>query len=846
MKSCRKNEIEWLSVMRGLNILLVVMGHAHLIDLATNEPFPMMEQFNSYLVPIRMPLFIFCSGGLLFLSRINKKWTILNLYHDKARRLLYPFVFFVTFYYLLKIAMNTFVKTKVDYSWLDFLTSFAIYNNHPSVHLWFLAVLMWLMLLYPLFYWLNQSNKRMMVFMAFCIALYFVDINPNPNKNYFYLFTLNHYLVYFFAGIFFFRFRLYDYFTNWWTTLLFVVLYIITYLMEQWFLTSITGIFVAVSLSRQIAKFRPELFSSFRESIYQIYLISLIFQGLVELVIWPRFYYPQIVLLFYMLSILMGIYIPVIISKMAERTNYRWIQLTLGLKTTLLFIVWALLPIRLLADTSDQINYPPPVNTQLDKTNLPIVFIDTRYGRSTNRIIYKDIRIAVRMKIINNADGINYGDTIAHPNQTVDYEGWAAIRHRGSSSYKWSPKKPYNFKTMKTADVNGEKQKTELLGMPKDHTWLLQASYGDRSMLRDVLVFQLARPWFDYTPRCRYCEMVLDDIYYGIYILTENIRKGEHRLNLDDPGLSGDELTGGYQLQIDRNNEPHFTSKYPAVDSHGNIYDTYNEIYLQYKHPDLEEMDSLQVDYIQRRVEQMEDVLASDDFTNPDTGYSQYLDPLSFIDQQLSQEFSGNVDGYRLSTNIYKHRDSQDPRFKTAIWDFDLAFGNSNAANAQGTDFWRYQNSYLTNENAHNKVPFWWMRLMEDPAYVKQLKERWTQYRQSNYNDQYITATIDSITSLLRKDGALERNSMAWNLFSDETYDMEIDRVKKWISKRVAWLDEQLEYDPTNIIMPSASFNKTIVGYYSIKGMRLSQPPRQGICIVRYSDGTSKVIIRNR
>jgi spore coat protein CotH len=219
---------------------------------------------------------------------------------------------------------------------------------------------------------------------------------------------------------------------------------------------------------------------------------------------------------------------------------------------------------------------------------------------------------------------------------------------------------------------------------------------------------------------------------------------------------------------------------------------------------------------------------------------------MSFIDQQLSQEFSGNIDGYRLSTNIYKHRDSQDPRFKTAIWDFDLAFGNSNVANAQGTDFWRYQNSYLNSENAHNKVPFWWMRLMEDPAYVRQLKERWTQYRQNNYNEQHITATIDSITSLLRKDGALERNSIAWNLFGDETYDMEIDRVKKWISKRVAWLDEQLEYDPTNIIMPSASFNKTIVGYYSIKGMRLSQPPRQGICIVRYSDGTSKVIIRNR
>lgn len=498
------------------------------------------------------------------------------------------------------------------------------------------------------------------------------------------------------------------------------------------------------------------------------------------------------------------------------------------------------------AANSDPNNFPPPVSMQLEETNLPILFIDTRCGDTVTHTIYRYNRIAVRMKIINNADGINYGDTIAHPSQTIDYEGWVAIRYRGNTSFNWSDKKPYNFKTMKTADVNGEKQKTELLGMPKDHTWLLMAPHGDRSLLRDVLVFQLARPYFDYTPRCRYCELVLDGIYYGIYVLTESIRKGKHRLNLDDPGLVGDELTGGYQLQIDRDDEPHFTSKYKAIDSNGNTYATYNEIYLQYKHPDYEDMDSLQVDYIQRRVNQMEDALASDDFTNPDTGYQQYLDPMSFIDQQLSQEFSGNVDGYRLSTNIYKHRDSQNPRFKTTLWDFNLAFGNSNAANAQGTDFWRYQNSYLTSTNAYNKVPFWWMRLMEDPAYVKQLKERWKQYRQENYNTAHIEVTIDSIVTLLREGGALERNYTIWKLFKNSTYDMEIDLVKQWIQKRIAWMDEQLEYDPTNMMIPSDSFNKTIVGYYNIKGIRLSQPPRQGLYIIRFSDGTSKVIIVNR
>ena len=508
--------------------------------------------------------------------------------------------------------------------------------------------------------------------------------------------------------------------------------------------------------------------------------------------------------------------------------------------TSLLFAFYAT-PAR--CDYYDDTNFIPSIDTtKIDHTNLPIVFIDTSCGDSTIHVIHKDYRIAARMKIISNADGINYGDTIAHPDQTVDYEGWIAIRYRGNTSLTYSPKKPYNFKTMKGSDIDGEKQKVELLGMPKDNTWVLLAPYGDRSLLRDVMVFQLARPWFDYTPRCRYCEMILDGVYVGIYILGENIRKGKHRLNLDDPGLSGDSLTGGYQIQIDRDNEPHFTSKYLAVNSSGKTYTAYNKIYLQYKHPDYEDMESVQMDYIQRRVDQMEDVLASDGFMDPDTGYCQYLDPMSFIDQQLSQEFSGNIDGYRLSTNIYKHRDSQDPRFKTALWDFDLAFANSNSANAQGTDFWRYQNNYITNYNAYNKVPFWWMRLMEDPNYVVQLKERWAQYRQSNYSNEHIEVTIDSITSLLRADGALERNNTTWSMFKSTTYDMEIDRIKQWIRNRVAWMDEQLEYNSSGIFIPYGEINQEIVGYYNLQGKRLPGP-QKGLIIVKYKDGKSRKIV---
>ena len=504
-------------------------------------------------------------------------------------------------------------------------------------------------------------------------------------------------------------------------------------------------------------------------------------------------------------------------------------------------LLLTVVPTAMAANSADDNYQPLNTSVTIDRTNLPIMFINTQH-----QVIDMNRRTAARMTIINNADGTNYGDTLAHPHQTVDYDGWISIRYRGNTSFTYSKKKPYNLRTMATDDPNGKKRTAALMGMPEDHTWALLAPYGDRTMLRDVLVWQLARPYFDYTPRCRYCEVVLDGVYYGVYLLAESVRKGKHRLDLPDPGLSGDALTGGYQLQIDRKEEPHFTSQYMAVDRHGKTYEGYNEIYLQYKHPDYEELFPKQAEYIEQRVNQMENALAADYFRDPDVGYRQYLDSMSFIDQQLSQEFAGNIDGYRLSTNIYKQRDSQDPRFKTVLWDFDLAFGNSANANAAGTDFWRYQNNFLTNTNAYNKVPFWWMRLMEDPLYVEALKARWLQYRSENYSDAHIETTIDSIATLLRQGGALERNAVAWSMSQGSAYDAHVNSLKNWIGRRVAWMDRQLDLPVATGMShrKAPAWDKHIVGYYNLQGLPMRQP-RQGIVVVKYADGSSaKIVIR--
>ena len=526
------------------------------------------------------------------------------------------------------------------------------------------------------------------------------------------------------------------------------------------------------------------------------------------------------------------------------------------LQTTLLFLLAVLAPSAAIADEWDRNNYAPSdKSVTIDHTNLPIVFIDTRNGGTTRNIIHKDYRIPVRMKIINNADGVNYGDTLAHPDQHTDYEGWVGIKYRGNSSFTYSDKKPFGFKTLKTNDVDGKKEKVELLGMGKDNDWVMLAPFHDRSLIRDVLMYTLARPYFEYTPSMRYCEVILDGIYYGIYMLGEKAGKGKYRLNLEDPGDSGDELTGDYHIQIDRNDEEHvYTSKYKGRLKNGSVMSQHNKVYYQYKFPEYDDMipdHPAQLDYLHQQIDAMEDAFNSRNYTDPETGYRKYVDVQSFVDQLLSQEFCFNNDAYRLSTNLYKRRDSQDPRFKTTLWDFNLAFGN-NLYESIGKGTWGIYNTTIKEIACENPIPFWWAKLMDDPAFVQQVKQRWYEYRQTNYAEEHIMQTIDSLTMMLGADGALKRNFQVWPVLNEEiwltpspprnnTYEKEIQSLKDWIVDRVAWLDDQLGYDATGITRPQENVGKQMDSYYNLNGVRVNKP-QSGPVIVRYKDGTSRLV----
>ena len=495
-------------------------------------------------------------------------------------------------------------------------------------------------------------------------------------------------------------------------------------------------------------------------------------------------------------------------------------------------------------------NYKPTNQyVNLSQTNLPIVFINTG-----NAMILKDDRIAARMMIIYNGEGeLNYADTLAHPSQKTAYKGRIGIKYRGNSSFYNSDKKPYSFRP---ENESGKKQEVALLGMGADSDWCLLAPYSDKSLIRDVLTFQLAKPYFEYVPTGVHCEVVLDGTYYGVYVLSERVRQGVNRLNIPKPGITGDDLTGGYHVEVDRDDEVVYTSKYqPEYSSGLKIYG--KTISYQYKHPEYEDLTREQKDFLRGRIDAFENSLAAENYKDKQNGYRKHIDVTSFIDYMLSTEFARNVDGYRLSTSLYKHRDSVDPRFKMSLWDFNLGFGNANYNDGWNTRSWAYKmNDIAPNEG--QLIPFWWQRLLSDPDFVQEMKTRWTTYRNTNYSEANIMHVVDSLTNNLNKEDAQYRNALAWprwgqwvwpNKFVASSYTEEINYIKDWIKERLAFMDgtlytdvETLQVNPVSVYPNPVPRN----GVLKIKGeniLTIKLINMQGIQYIRKDSSTDELSV---
>lgn len=416
-------------------------------------------------------------------------------------------------------------------------------------------------------------------------------------------------------------------------------------------------------------------------------------------------------------------------------------------------------------------------------SNLPIVVINT-----LSQTIQDDPKITCDMGIIYNGTGIrNY---MTDP--FTDYNGKIGIEIRGSSSQMF-PKKSYG---VETRDALGFSNNVSLLGMPAENDWILYAPYTDKSLMRDVMVYQFGNDCGRYAPRTRFVELVINGEYMGVYVLEEKIKIDNGRVDIAslNPGDTlGDELTGGYILKIDKftGGSDYFMSTY--------LSPTGSQIPFLYHDPEGLELHPLQQNYIQGFIQDFEDALFGPSFNDPVTGYRGYIHVGSFIDYFLANEFSRNVDGYRLSTYFYKDKNSNDSLLHIGpLWDFNLALGNADYCDGGLTTGWAYEFDLVCGGDGY-QIPRWWYRLLEDTVFVNELKCRYLDLRSGILSDTYLMNQIDSMANVL--DESQQRNYLKWpilgmyvwpNNYVGNSFQEEIDYLKNWVIQRMTWLDANM------------------------------------------------------
>lgn len=385
----------------------------------------------------------------------------------------------------------------------------------------------------------------------------------------------------------------------------------------------------------------------------------------------------------------------------------------------------------------------------------------------------------------------------------VSYEGNMGIEIRGASSQLF-PKKSFGFETRDSAN---EDLDVSLLGFPEEEDWILYAPYSDKALMRNVLIYDLSRDMNQYATRTEFVEVTINDSYQGVYVFMEKLKRDSGRIdinNLKEDENSGEDVTGGYILKIDKTSGSNLGEGYNEQNSFASAVSPPNatlgqEINFLYEEPDAEDITSEQKTYISDYVAQFETALASDDFANPETGYEAFIDVDSFIDFFILNELANNVDGYRIST--YMHKDKNEKLKMGPIWDFNLAFGNADYCDGGSTNVWAYQFNQRCSQDFY-LVPFWWERFLQDPAYVAKLQARWNELRGSSLSNGAILSKIDSYTTMLNTAGASKNNFIRWpvlgtyvwpNNFVGNSYEQELGYMTTWIENRLQWMDTEID-----------------------------------------------------
>lgn len=415
---------------------------------------------------------------------------------------------------------------------------------------------------------------------------------------------------------------------------------------------------------------------------------------------------------------------------------------------------------------------------QISNSNLPIILVETTAPLT-------DIQTQATLKIIDHASGINSSSDVP------TFSGMIGVKIRGNIN---DPKLSLNIETWSAPTVSLD---TSLLQMPSENDWVLLASYVDRSFARAILANHMFQSMGRYSPRFKFCEVMIDNVYKGVYLFGEKVKRDSNRVDIAKLSVTdngGTQLTGGYILSVDNGNNG-FTSAYnPPNGTAGQTVD------FLYEYPDAGVITQVQKDYIKNYVDSFENALFGANFQDTIAGWRKFGAENNFADYMIVNEISRDYDAYRK--NMYIYKDKNGKLRPGPMWGNEVSFANTTDCNSNSINGWAYDIGSVCSTNG--KLPaFWWSKLATDTAFVRNLKCRYSQYRKTgNFLDTTkLFSVLDSLDLKLNANGALTRNFTTWPIWGvplvnepmpmPTNYAGEKAAIKDYIRKRLGWLDTQ-------------------------------------------------------
>lgn len=419
-------------------------------------------------------------------------------------------------------------------------------------------------------------------------------------------------------------------------------------------------------------------------------------------------------------------------------------------------------------------------------THLPLVEIDTGGVEIPGRMEHREDgtksvttaadggkAISAHMDIVDHETAYN------HPGDTPALSSAITIHVRGNSSRTFD-KSNYAIRLVAEDGLSNNPQ--PVMGMAAHHEWVLHGPYLDKTLLRNYMWYNIGGEIMDYAPNVRFCEVMLNGEYQGVYVMIEKITAGKNGARLPLTVSAKDNTFSEYLLQLNGYLPPvghQFTNQFT-------YYAKRTLYHMDIVYPGRNNM----TPEIQRAISQdfsdFEKALYSYDYDNDRYGYPAMIDAESFIDYFLINELTCNYDAGWLSTYIYKDTEG---KYRMCLWDMNSACDN-------------YQDSQMVENGFQMQNCLWYVMLMKDEDFVDRLISRYWELRKTSFDLDYLYRYIDDTAAYLGD--AVDRNFTVWGYTFDydllspvernpTSYQEAIDQMKDFLSWRIPWMDENID-----------------------------------------------------